>query len=164
MQTSNIILLVVAAIIIFALAAYASYLLFQLKHQRQQQALALEQQKQKHIKRDLKALESISHICRAMVERQCEVSEGSWRLSVLMESLPNYVSQMKANFPAIFTLYSKINHMPILEERKKLSKKERFKLDIERAGHEEEHENAIYDEVEKLLPYTLTLIESLQKS
>ncbi|MDN3652931.1 DUF2489 domain-containing protein [Thalassotalea ponticola] len=164
MTVSTIALLVVGGIIIFALAVYASFLLFKLRHQKKKNEALLAEKRQKLAQRDIKALQSISHICRAMSAKQCEVSEGSWRLSVLMDSLPDHKVKMKANFPAIFTLYSNISHMPILDERKKLSKKERLKLDLERMGYEEQYEDAVFAEVDKLLPYSQTLIETLQST
>ncbi|WP_371187375.1 DUF2489 domain-containing protein [Thalassotalea maritima] len=163
MTTMQLVLVIVAVIIILALASYASFLLFRLREQKRFREQAERQKREKAQQRDVKVLESIMHICRAMAEKQCEVSEGSWRLSVLMESLPNHQAQMKSNFPAIFTLYSKINHMPILEARKQLTKKERFKLDLERAGYEEEFESAVNADVAKLLPFVKSLIDSMQK-
>lgn len=152
MSTTTIALLVVAALIIFALAAYASYLLFKLRDQdKLQQAVALEQQR-KRAEKDEKVISSILIICKAMQEKQCDLSEGCWRLSVLLESMEEPLQKPTERFPAIFSLYNKISHMPILEERKKLSKKEKLTLDLERMGYEEELEADIFADIQRLIP------------
>ncbi|TKB46825.1 DUF2489 domain-containing protein [Thalassotalea mangrovi] len=152
MSNLTISLLVLAAAIIFALTVYASMLLFKLRHQtKMQKALTLEQQ-QKRAEKDLKVVSSLLIICKAMQEKQCDLSEGCWRLSVLIESMEYSLDSPNERFPAIFSLYNKISHMPILEERKKLSKKDKLKLDLERMGYEEELEAEIFADIERLIP------------
>ncbi|TLU65672.1 DUF2489 domain-containing protein [Thalassotalea litorea] len=152
MSNSMIAVLIGAAVVIFLLAAYASYLLFQLRHQQQsQRSIALKQQ-QKRAEKDLKVVSSVLIICKAIQEKQCDLSEGCWRLSVLLESMEESLESPTQRFPAIFNLYNKISHMPILEERKKLSKKEKLALDLERMGYEESLESDIYADIERLIP------------
>lgn len=164
MTSTTIILLVLAATIILVLGSYAAFLMFKLRHLRQQQALLLEQQLQKQIVRDLKVINSIVLISKAVDEAQCEISEGCWRLSVLMDSLPKYSESFNVKFPAIFMLYSKIKHMPILDARKQLSKKDKLSLDLERMGHEQALEPEVIKSVRELIPYASALqIELRQK-
>lgn len=121
----------VAVVIIVPLAFYAGSLLSQLKKQRAQQAIN-EQDKEAALKKhDTKILNSVVIIVRAMKEEQCDIAEGCWRLSVLLDSL-KLSSELSLVFPSVFELYNSIKHMPILEERKKLEKKDRMKLDFER--------------------------------
>ncbi|WNC68528.1 DUF2489 domain-containing protein [Thalassotalea nanhaiensis] len=159
MSVSTLLLLIFASLFLLALASYASFLMFKLRSQTIKTKLIEEQHKQQQIVRDLKAVDSIVLITKAISEKQCEISEGCWRLSVLMESLPKYSEELKTKFPAIFKLYSKISHMPILEARKQLSKKDRLALDLERMGIEQELEPAVYSDVADLLPF----VKSLQK-
>ncbi|WNC72427.1 DUF2489 domain-containing protein [Thalassotalea psychrophila] len=159
MSVSAILLLIFASLVLLALASYAAFLMFKLRSQTLNTKLIEADHKQKQIIRDLKAVDSIVLITKAISEKQCEISEGCWRLSVLMESLPQYSEELKSKFPAIFKLYSQISHMPILDARKQLSKKDRLALDLERMGIEQELEPAVYTDVADLLPY----VKSLQK-
>ena len=121
----------IALVIIVPLAFYAGSLLSQLKKQRAEQAIN-EQEKEAALKKhDTKILNSVVIIVRAMKEEQCDIAEGCWRLSVLLDSL-KLSSELSLVFPSVFELYNLIKHMPILEERKKLEKKDRMKLDFER--------------------------------
>ncbi len=118
-------------VIIGVLAAIATKLLRQLKQQELAQAEAKKAQQLAHQTHDKKVIASVVIIVRAMKEEQCDLSEGCWRLSVLLDSL-KLSQDLALQFPAIFKLYETIKHMPILEERKKLDKKARMKLDLER--------------------------------
>ena len=80
-------LIAVAVIIVVALAFYALKLIKQLKLQTAQQKQAELERQQSLNKHDKKILDSIIIIVRAMKEEQCDISEGCWRLSVLLDSL-----------------------------------------------------------------------------
>ncbi|WOH36497.1 DUF2489 domain-containing protein [Thalassotalea fonticola] len=159
MSFSIILLIIFASLFLFALASYAAFLMFKLRNQTINMKLIEEEHKHQQIVRDLKAVDSIVLITKAINEKQCDISEGCWRLSVLMESLPQHSEELNIKFPAIFKLYSEISHMPILEARKQLSKKDRLALDLERMGIEQELESAVYSDVADLLPF----VKSLQK-
>jgi len=144
--------IVVALIVIVPLAIYAGMLLSQLKKQTADKAIA-EQEKQSALKKhDIKILNSVVIIVRAMKEEQCELSEGCWRLSVLLDSL-KLSSELNLLFPSVYGLYNGIQHMPILEERKKLPKQERMKLDFERMKLEAELKSKIQQDVSELHQY-----------
>ncbi len=143
---------VIALFIIIPLAIYAGMLLSQLKEQTANQAIA-EQEKQAALKKhDTKVLNSVVIIVRAMKEEQCELSEGCWRLSVLLDSL-KLSSELNTLFPSVYALYDGIKHMPILEERKKLTKPERMKLDFERMKLEADLKSKIQQDVGQLHQY-----------
>lgn len=153
-----IILIVLAFLVIASLAFYAGKLLKQVKQQtlRQEQAKAEQQVAlQKH---DNKILDSVVIIVRAMKEDQCDLSEGCWRLSVLLDSLKT-VDGLSAKFPAIFELYDEIKAMPIMEARKKLEKRERMKLDLQRMKAESRLVDAIKQELIQLHSFANGLIQ-----
>lgn len=159
-MSSNItlLLIVIALVIVISLAFYAGKLLKQLKQQtlRQEQAKAEQQVAlQKH---DKKVLDSVVIIVRAMKEDQCDISEGCWRLSVLLDSLKT-VQALSKKFPSIFELYEEIKEMPIMEARKKLEKKERMKLDLQRLKAESRLVDAIKQEIEQLHTFAISLLE-----
>jgi len=150
-----------AVIIIAVLAWYAFKLLKQVKAQTEKQQQA-EDKKQQALKvHDKKVIDSIVIIVRAMKEEQCDFAEGSWRLCVLLDSL-KLSENLSTHFPAIFALYNAIKHMPILEKRKELEKKERMKLDFERMKIEAELINDIKIDLKQLHQYALERISALQ--
>ncbi|WP_076419457.1 DUF2489 domain-containing protein [Colwellia sp. UCD-KL20] len=144
--------IVLALLIIVPLAIYAGMLMSRLKKQTAAQAIA-EQEKQASLKQhDTKILKSVVIIVRAMKEEQCDLSEGCWRLSVLLDSL-KLSSELESLFPSVYQLYNAIKHMPILEERKKLAKQERMKLDFERMKLEATLKPKIQQDVNELHQY-----------
>lgn len=155
-------LLIIGALIIAALAFYAGMLLKQVHQQKKAQEIAQKIQQQKLRTHDKKILDSVVIIVRAMKEEQCELSEGCWRLSVLLDSLKTS-HQLAAEFPSIFELYNAIKHMPILEERKKLEKRERMKLDLVRMKAETRLQSKIYQDLECLHQYAAERISTLNE-
>jgi len=144
--------IVIALLIVIPLACYAGMLLSQLKKQRTEQEIA-EKQKQIALKQhDTKILNSVVIIARALKEEQCDLSEGCWRLSVLLDSL-KLSSELDTLFPSVYQLYNGIKHMPILSERKKLAKRDRMKLDFDRMKLEADLKPKIQQDVEQLHQY-----------
>ena len=97
--------IVSAVIIIAALAFYAVKLLSQLKKQTAKIELVDQERKIALAKHDTKILKSVVIIAHAMKEEQCDVAEGCWRLSVLLDSL-KLSEKLSEEFPAIFELYN----------------------------------------------------------
>lgn len=153
-------LIVAAILVIAALAFYAGKLLKQLKMQTAAQEKAKQEHENSLKAHDKKILDSVIIIVRAMKEEQCDISEGCWRLSVLLSSMKT-TNELKAEFPAIFELYEAIKHMPILEERKKLEKRDRMKLDLERAKIEARLTEDVFKDLDALNQYTLEKISIL---
>jgi hypothetical protein len=152
--------IVVAIMVIVVLAWYAIKLLKQVKLQTEKQQKR-EHDKQQALKvHDKKVIDSIVIIVRAMKEKQCDFAEGCWRLCVLLDSL-KLSENLSTHFPAIFELYNAIKHMPILEQRKKLEKQDRMKLDFERMKIEAELTNDIERDLEQLHQYALERISML---
>lgn len=151
-STVTIALLIIGALIIVCLGIYAGKLLSQLKSQRERQASEQEVLKQGQYKHDIKVIESVVIIVRAMKEEQCDFSEGCWRLSVLLDSLKT-TSDLSEQFPAIFDLYNQIKHMQILDKRKSLTKQDRMKQDFERMKAETALYNDINNDLTLLLQY-----------
>jgi hypothetical protein len=153
-------LIAIAAIIVISLAIYAVKLLKQLQLQTTHQKQAALDRQLALNKHDNKVLDSVVIIVRAMKEEQCDVSEGCWRLSVLLDSLKTSEDH-STQFPAIFELYEAIKHMPILGERKKLEKRERMKLDLERVKTEARLSEPVKIDIESLHKYAIERIKSL---
>jgi len=148
-----IIWIVFAVTLIVVLAFYAATLLFQLKKQTIAQKEAEQQRQQALEEHDAKILSSVALIVQALQEKQCDLSEGCWRLSVLLDSLKTS-SGLAAKFPAIFGLYNKVKDMAILEERKSLEKKQRMREDYNRLKFEADYQQAIEQDLKVLAEFT----------
>ncbi|MCM2678290.1 DUF2489 domain-containing protein [Echinimonas agarilytica] len=151
-----------AVLIVLGLAVYAGKLLFMLKHQTQQQAQKKIAAREKLVARNERLLSSIDTIVRATQQGQCELSEAAIRLCVLMDHLAFETHEEKPNaaelFPSIHGLYDAIRHHPTHDARKQYSKKEIFKLDMERTKFEAEFEKAITEELPTILAWQPALV------
>lgn len=130
MDTSNIILLILLALITLSLGVYLGYLLSRVKSQKKKQRdseeklLELSRQRKEHL------VESIITIARAAVQDQCELSEACIRIKKLLENYPQVAE--RADFEIIARMYGELSGFAYLEERKALSKQEKFNQDKKR--------------------------------
>ena len=134
------VLLLVAVCIIVGMIGYATYLLLALQKQKK----ALQQARRNRINR---IKESIEIIAKAMLNGDCNLSEGVWRLKMLLEpvgmSIKNHVTMLQ--------LYEVVETMPTHEARKALKKNERMRLDLQRESAEAALEKNIKLELHQLL-------------
>ena len=132
------VLLLVAVCIIVGMIGYATYLLLAL------QKKALQQARRNRINR---IKESIEIIAKAMLNGDCNLSEGVLRLKMLLEpvgmSIKNHVTMLQ--------LYEVVETMPTHEARKALKKNERMRLDLQRESAEAALEKNIKLELHQLL-------------
>jgi hypothetical protein len=162
MSTLWIFAVALGALVIIVLAFFAGKLLMQLKQQKyQQQQKAIEHQIAL-FGHDTKVLNSINIIVRAMKEEQCDISEGCWRLCVLLGSLKTS-EQLESQFPAIFELYEQIKHMSILDDRKQLTKKERMSQDFTRMKLESSLTTKIQTDLALLHQYSIERISMIKQ-
>jgi Protein of unknown function (DUF2489) len=156
MVTINIFLLIAAVAIVIALSVYAARLLS--KVATQQKAVAAEQQAQQRVidQRNDKIADSIRLIAKAIVEQQCELSEGAIRISRLLETLhqlgdANYPSQ----YPSLHELDRRLAAYPTHQAYKALKRQDRMRFDVERAKWELELKASIKQECSQLLQFNL---------
>ncbi|WP_231702543.1 DUF2489 domain-containing protein [Rheinheimera lutimaris] len=116
MNSTTVMLLVVAVIVVAALAFYAGSLLWQL-----QQQTKLQQQQKADKEQYLR--DSIVLICKAMLEQQCELSEGALRLWVLLDHLvPEHKPDPVQSYPGLHQMYQVVKDMPTHKARKQQDK------------------------------------------
>ena len=134
------VLLLVAVCIIVGMIGYATYLLLALQKQKK----ALQQARRNRINR---IKESIEIIAKAMLNGDCNLSEGVLRLKMLLEpvgmSIKSHVTMLQ--------LYEVVETMPTHEARKALKKNERMRLDLQRESAEAALEKNIKLELHQLL-------------
>ncbi|QCG49667.1 DUF2489 domain-containing protein [Aeromonas schubertii] len=142
-------LAVAGAIILAGVAAYAASLLLRLRAQQltRQQAIRA---------RNLRILESVQIIAKAVQEGQCDPSEGAIRLTNLLDALQMAHSQpLPEQYPGLYGLYEKIRHLATHEARSALEKRERMRQDLERVKHEADYNDQIQEDVARLAIFTL---------
>ena len=134
------VLLLVAVCIIVGMIGYATYLLLALQKQKK----ALQQARRNRINR---IKESIEIIAKAMLNGDCNLSEGVLRLKMLLEpvgmSIKNHVTMLQ--------LYEVVETMQTHEARKALKKNERMRLYLQRESAEAALEKNIKWELHQLL-------------
>lgn len=133
-------LLIAAVIIIAGMVGYATYLLLALQKQKK----ALQQARRNRINR---IKESIEIIAKAMLNDDCNLSEGVLRLKMLLEP----VGMSLKHYSAMWRLYETVEDMPTHEARNALKKNERMRLDLQRESAEAALEKNIKLELHQLL-------------
>ncbi|KOE57451.1 DUF2489 domain-containing protein [Aggregatibacter actinomycetemcomitans] len=142
----KILLLIAAVCIVAGMIGYAVYLLLALQKQKK----ALQLARQNRINR---IKESLEIIAKAMLNGDCNLSEGVLRLKILLEP----VGMALKNYPAMWQLYEMVEGMPTHNARKELKKNERMRLDLRRESAEAELESKIKLELHRLLTDIQTL-------
>lgn len=142
---------IVGLLIIAALSWYAVKLLLQLK---QQKTVQQAQQQQTQIQREEKnrnLADSIDTIAMAMIQGQCDYSEGTIRICVLLDHMQLEPAQnFKTTFPALHNFYDKIKDMATHKARAALPNNERMRQDMKRLTWESEAKPEIETELPKL--------------
>ncbi|MAJ70530.1 MAG: hypothetical protein CL584_13225 [Alteromonadaceae bacterium] len=88
-----------------------------------------------------------------MQQQQCNVSEGTIRICRLLRALPEEARDYAGEYPAIHTLFTEVSGFAILEDRKALSKQQRFNEDKAREAIEEQHETPVLKELPAIIAY-----------
>lgn len=151
-MNSTILLLLAAAVIVAVLAFYAGKLLWQLQQQTKQRQQDELQYQQKLADKRRYLTNSIILICRAMLEQQCELSEGALRVWVLLDHLqPDRQPDPVLSYPGLHQMYQVVKDMPTHEARKQQTKQQLFQQDKIRLNAEQELKQAILADSKALL-------------
>jgi len=145
-------LISVAVAIILGLSAVAGYYLLKLRNVKQQQNAQILLNRQAWLDSQEELAGDIRFIAKAMVQQQCEITEGCLRLKVLMDRLDETLQHNTA-YQTIQLHYQKTAYMPHHQAYKALNKKQQFKLDQDRFALEEQHRQQILLEAEQLSDY-----------
>lgn len=145
MSMTTISVLSIGAIVVSGLAFYAGSLLwklYQLKlHRQRQQAERVQYLR-----------ESIVVISKAMLEQQCELSEGALRLWVLLDHLvPNHQPDPVSSYPGLHQMYLVVKDMPTHKAREQQDKKLTRQQDAIRLKAEQEYKDFILADAAALL-------------
>lgn len=149
MQITGIIIFILLGAVSFGLAVYLGILLNKLRLQKKSKDDVLNYIAEKNQKRIEDIYESLRIIALAVIQDQCEISEGCIRIKKLIDLTENLKEEESLAY--IHKAYDDFEQFPFLEERKKLSKQEKFRQDNRRFELEKIHMESIKKACEKLL-------------
>ena len=149
MQQLSIIIFVSLGLIAFGLAVYLGILVNKLKQQKDEEQKLQKLLEEKNQSRIDHINESLRIIALAVTQGQCEVSEGCIRIKKLIDATDSFKDLPELAYFHI--AYADFEQFPFLEERKKLSKQEKFKQDNQRFELEKKHMPQVKESCEALL-------------
>lgn len=147
-------LLIAAGLIIATLAIIAGYYLYQLRKLRERQKQAEDDAQRYALERAEKNRKSIKIIAQGLIDEQLTLTEGSIRITVLMENLPIEQS-VREEFSAFRLLAEATSHIPILEDWKKLKTKQKLEFDRQRQKLESDHREFVLDASRRVIQHPL---------
>lgn len=143
-------LLVLAAVIIFALAAVAGFYLRKLQLAQRVQAEQLAELEQSAADQRERVNNSIQIIARTLLDDGVGLTEASIRIRVLLDAL-QVEQEVREEFVAFYTVADKTSHIPILKDWKKLPRKKQFEFEKEMAALEDEYRDFALDAAKRIL-------------
>lgn len=151
--------LVAAAItVILVLSVIAAYYLIKLKQAKKAQEKAIAEGEAAWRKKQEEIASDIRFIANAMVQEQCEITEGCMRLTVLMDRLDDKL-RFQPEFSAIREHFEATAHMPTHDAYKALKPKQRFELDKQRFELEEKNKTSVLKDAKILVTQKFQVLE-----
>lgn len=147
-QEYQVFIFTLLAVVVFVLATYLGFLINKLRLQKKMNELREKELEQLRAQREQSLVESVQIIARAVINEQCEISEGCIRIKKLLELL-DY--DIQGPMSAIDQLYLELEGFAYLDERDALSKQEKFDQDRKRFGVEDKWEKDFKSACEALL-------------
>lgn len=149
-QENQIFLFSTLSVVVFVLATYLGFLLNKVKLQKKMNALRDQELETLRKQREQSIRESIIMIARAVVNEQCEVSEGVIRIKNLSDIIGmDSLDILKS----INEMYERIKDFAILEERNSMPKQEKFNQDKKRFAIEDEYSAEVKKACKSILGY-----------
>ena len=143
-------LLLLAAVIIFALAVVAGFYLRKLQLAQRVQAEQLAELEQSAADQRERVNNSIQIIARTLLDDGVGLTEASIRIRVLLDAL-QVEQEVREEFVAFYTIADKTSHIPILKDWKKLPRKKQFEFEKEMAALEDEYRDFALDAAKRIL-------------
>lgn len=146
------VMIVIGATIILGLSVYAGWLVAKVREQTRQRQLLIATEIDN---RNKTIIEHVDVIAFAALQEQCDLSEASIRLFMIMDHLQaDKRVDFATQFPALFELFEVVKDMPRGEERKEIAKKQRMSFDLARFKAEAQLKPKIMQELEDILLFT----------
>lgn len=141
-------------IIIIALVIYLAIIVFKIKNQKARNKELHRILDDFNAETKENARESIRIICLAVIQDQCELSEGCIRIRNLLEYFPE--TKFKTEYSVIFKFYEEIKSFATHDNYKNLKLSEQFKQDKQRSKIEGKHEDDFKQSIANLRDYLKT--------
>ncbi len=143
-------ILIAAVVIIASLSSYALLLLRQVKRQNTNRTAIILQQERDAEKFRKQKNTSIQLIAQGALTNQLSLTEAAIRISRILDSLSINESD-REEFIAFYHLAAATQHIPILDEWKKLKTKQQYAYDKQRAQLEADHKEFILDAAQRII-------------
>lgn len=143
--TTALILLALGLAIIAGLGAYA-YTLWQ--EVRRRDAWRQDELRRAHEN----CLENLEMVAAALLQEQVDITEGSWRIKVLLEILDPRLSE-RPDFQPFGDVHARTRHLHTHSARKALTPRERMREDRERLEVEAELRQPVLDAARAVLEF-----------
>lgn len=150
------ILITLTVIIIIVLSFIAGRLWRELSHRKVMQIKSDLERAQKETERKEFVEESLRIISKAVVEGQCDLSEGCIRIRMLIDRTDR-INHKHEDYKVFFEMYEEIKHFKTHEARKELSKQELYNEDKERYLIEERYKDSFLEASRRLLSFVESL-------
>ncbi|PIK16362.1 MAG: hypothetical protein CES88_06365 [Halobacteriovorax sp. JY17] len=134
--------------LIFLISLLSTLIFFLAKRIQQQSSFAKESLKNTREKEKF-ILESLDIISKALIQEQCEVSEGCIRIRMLVDK-SKMLDSSKKDYEVFFNMYQELKNFKTHEKRNELSKQEIMKEDIDRFKVEEKYQAKFLEAVQIL--------------
>ncbi|MGB2566550.1 MAG: DUF2489 domain-containing protein [Porticoccaceae bacterium] len=145
---------VAASVVVAVLAAYAGWLVLQLRRQAAQANQAQVQLEAELEKKNLEARQSIQIIARALLQKDLSDTEAAMRIAYLSQQINSSDSETE-QFSVFVQLAEATAHIPILDDWQMLEKSEKRRLNRERAEIEAVYAEFIQAGAQQLLDIKL---------
>lgn len=143
------ILLAIAIVIVLGLSVIAGYYVWQL-HLQQKKLAEVEAEQEKTKQEQRKRLNnSIQRLAQGVLADQLTKTEAAIRIRVLLDGL-GVDDEVRKEYTAFYVLAAKTDHIPILEEWKKLPSKDKKKYEKDRINLEKEYGDFVMDAAKKI--------------
>lgn len=133
-------------VIITLLASYALYLQVKLKKQKTKQSQVKHEAQAKLAAFEKDLIKDIRFIANAMIEKQCDLTEGVLRLQNLICRLDERIWS-DTNLEQTQAYYTHCADMPILEAYKQQTKQQKMQQDLKRIKLESQYEQSVLKEM-----------------
>ncbi|WP_417583531.1 DUF2489 domain-containing protein [Nitrincola sp.] len=151
-MTVTYLLICALTVVCVGLAVYIVYLLRQSTQRKKQQNEVSEAYAASALKQRTYLIDSIRIISRGILEDQCPLTEGCIRIKVLLDNLSPQMHQQEL-LTVIELVYGKTEHIPMLDDWKRLSSEEKRNYQQELELVEQQHGEAIRAAAKFLLDY-----------
>ncbi|MDN3639711.1 DUF2489 domain-containing protein [Simiduia curdlanivorans] len=148
------VLLVVAVVIVLGLAAYAAYLLLQVKKQQREQGEKLAELDAFVLDQKEKRVASIRILAQGVLDDQLSHTEAAVRITALLDVL-GQGAPARQEHAALYKLTDETLHIPRMADWQALSKADQKRLEKDRLNSEAKYKDFVLASAKTLVSYQI---------